>query len=249
MKHYFSRTSILVLVFALAASSGLAQEMTSEIYVVDEQVYADLPAAPLASLLMRLSEAAGIELSLSSDIDAEAELYANGVSLHKVVNHLLPIGYGFALEMNQERKVTRLIVFSSDETAAGSKPGNERQRYLARQLGKRDDSTADIMHATLADRDLADSQAKLIAIEQLVDIESKHARQSLEAGIGDPDPQVRLSTAKALYRLQGDEAITLIGQIYYAEDSASIRKQVAAVVSGSSHPLAQSIVKNSAEAN
>ena len=56
--------------------------------------------------------------------------------------------------------------------------------------------------------------------------------------IGDNDPQVRLRKARALYRLQGDDAITLIGQIYCSQCSASIRKDIAALVAASLHPLA-----------
>ena len=245
MKHWFVSAVILVASFMLALSSGLAQNVASEIYVVDELVYADIPPAPLSTVLSRLAKAAGIELKLAGDIKTEVELYANGSSFSRVLDTILPDGCGFALELGPDQKIKRITVFSTEEATRRSKPVNERQRYLARQMGIRDDSTADIMRETLSDRSLDDVEAKLIAIEQLVEIKSEYAQRSLQAGMGDKDPKVRISTARALFRLQGDEAITLIGQIYYAEDSALIRREVAAVVVSSPHPLAQTIVKES----
>jgi hypothetical protein len=238
-------TTVLIAVFALAAPTGFTQYQGSEINVVDGKVYADLPPVALSSLLGQLAEAAGIELSLSRDITLKTELHVNGASLSRVVDKLLPESYGYALELDQEQKVTRLIVFISDDSTGRPAPTNARQRYLARQIGRQGDDTADIMRETLADRSLDDSPAKLIAIEQLAEMDSEHARESLQAGMGDSDPQVRLATAKALYRLQGDAAITLIGQMYYAEDSASARKDVAGVVLHSPHPLAEGILRDS----
>jgi len=240
--------SVLVTTFLLLVSHGIAQNQNPGISVVEEQVYANLSVAPIADQLSQLAETAGIELSLSGSIEGTGELEANGKSLRLVVDQMLPDDCGYVFELDADQKVRRLLVFANDSSTNAGGVENERQRYLARQVGKRDDGTAAIMLETLADRNLDDKQAKLIAIEQLVDIESEQARESLLAGMGDHDPQVRLSTAKALYHLQGDAAITLIGQIYFAEDSTLNRKAVAAVVSGSSHPLAQGIVKDSAGA-
>lgn len=215
------------------------------LYVVDERVYADLPVTPLPELLQQLAEAAGISLMLTGNIGGQRSLYAKGASLYRVLDHLLSEGHGYAFELDADNIIRKLTVFSGGEGTSGRKLVNERQRYLARQVGKRDDDTATVMHGTLSNRALDDSPAKLIAIDQLADMSSEHAIDSLQAGIGDPDPQVRLATAKALYRLRGDEALNLVGQIYYSPGSASIRKEVASLVAGSSHPLAQGIALDS----
>lgn len=239
-----SCTIALIAVFASAAPAGFTQEQSSGINVVDEKVYASVPPTALSSLLVQLAEAAGIELSLVRDIALETELHANGTSFSRVVDQLLPESYGYVFEHDQEQKITRLIVFASDNSTGRPSPANAHQRYLARQIGRQDNDTADIMRETLADRSLDDSAAKLIAIEQLSEMGTDHATQSLQAGMADSDPHIRLATAKALYRLQGEEAIPLIGQIYYAEDSASVRKAVAAVVLHSPHPLADAILRD-----
>lgn len=216
-----------------------------DVYVADERVYADTQVTPLEDLLQQLAEAAGISLTLTGEIDGEDTLYARGDTLYRVLDRLLPDGHGYAVELDEFRKIRQLIILSGREGTSELKAVNNRQRYLARQLGKRDDTTVSVMHETLFDRALNDSNAKLIAIGLLADIGSEHAIESLEAGIGDPDPQVRLATARALYRLRGEEALQLVGQIYYSPGSASIRKDVAALVAESSHPLAQGIVLES----
>jgi len=243
----------LVLTLMLKASVLRADESGAEVvgrgigdlHVMNERVHADLPATPLPDLLKQLADAAGIDLTLAGDFDGEEELYARGASLYRVVDHLLSDGHGYAFELDPDGRIIHLIVFTSGENTSVLKAGNERQRYLARQVGRRDDNTATIMYETLSDRSLNDSHAKLIAIEQLTDMDSQYAAESLQAGIGDPDPQVRLATAKALYRLRGDNALDLIGQIYYSRGSASIRKDVATLVAESSHPLARSIALDS----
>lgn len=229
------------------ASAGHAAlgKSVGNLYVLDERVYADLPETPLPDLLRQLADAAGISLVLTGNIEGAGNLYATGASLYRVVDHLLLEGYGYAFELGQDSSIRQLTVFSGGEHTSELKAVNERQRFLARQVGKRDDDTATVMHETLSSRSLEDSQAKLIAIGQLADMENEHAIDSLEAGIGDPDPLVRLATAKALYRLRGDNALTLVGQIYYSPGSASIRNEVAALVAGSSHPLAQRIALDS----
>jgi hypothetical protein len=244
-----SITGVLVVVTALLAGPANGRDSGMDIYVLDERVYANLPVAPVADQLRQLAEAAGIELVLNSDIQGETELSARGQPLARVVDRLLPDGSGYALQADTADKLVRLIVLSSGSSVSSVAPRNERQRYLARQIGKRDDGTADLMHETLSDRGLGDTQAKLIAIDQLIEINSQYATESLIAGMGDKNPEVRLATARALYSLQGDEAITLIGQIYYAGETDTFRRKVAAVVSGSSHPLAQSMMKKSAEAD
>ena len=247
--------AILLAALILGASSPTAGEANvvpatmensaGNLYVVDERVYADLPVTPLTYLLQQLAEAADISLILTGNIEGEESLYAKGANLYRVLDHLLSEGHGYAFELDADSNIRKLTVFSGGEYTSGLKAVNERQRYLARQVGKRDDDTATVMHGTLSNRALDDSHAKLIAIGQLADIQSEHAIDSLQAGIGDPDPQVRLATAKALYRLRGDAALTLVGQIYYSPGSASIRKEVAALVAGSSHPLAQGIALDS----
>lgn len=216
-----------------------------DVYVTDERVFADTPVTPLEDLLQQLADAAGISLTLTGEIDGEDTLYARGDTLYRVLDRLLLDGHGYAVETDEFHRIRRLIIFSGSEGSSKLRPVNNRQRYLARQLGKRDDTTVSVMHETLFDRTLNDSHAKLIAIGLLADVGSERAIESLKAGIGDPDPQVRLATAKALYRLLGEEALPLVGQIYYSPGSASIRKDVAALVAESSHPLAQGIVLES----
>ena len=245
MRSLVIRLRFLFIIGALIMLPASAQNGAENIRFDGHQVYADLPSAPLVDQLLLLTEAAGLELSISGDLAVEADLYANGVNLYQVVDHLLPEGVGFVLEMDRAEEFRRLIVFSHIGDASNAKTLNERQRYLSRQVGLRDGHTAEIMRETLSDRSLQDSRAKLIAIEQLSDMNSEDAWESLQSGMGDPNPEVRLATARALYRLQGDDAIVLIGQIYYAEVTGVSRQNVASIVMNSPHPLARSMLRES----
>jgi hypothetical protein len=245
MRYLVVTNIIIAIAFVLLAFSAVAETAPHSLRIDDEKVYADLPMIRLDKLLHQISDAAGIELEITGGFDTEVELYADGTPLGRIVNSIIPEGAGYALESDAQGNTTRLLVFSRDKTGTWSRPANERQQDLARQPVKRDDDTANFMHATLSNRELADTQSKLTAIYYLADIDSDRAIANLQAGIGDPDTRVRLATAKALYRIQGDEAIALIGQIYYDAESTSIRKDLAAIVIDSTHPLARKLVSDS----
>ena len=101
VKRYFANTVHVVAISLFAATSGLAQQPVFGIRVVDEKVFADLPVATLSQHLAQLTQAAGIQLTLSHNLTLENELYANGASLYRVVDNLLPESYGFAFELDQ----------------------------------------------------------------------------------------------------------------------------------------------------
>jgi hypothetical protein len=242
---FLQLASTIALAFVITAFSAQAEIVPHTLRVSDERVYANLPMTSLDELLQQICDAGGIDLKVTGNFDAEIELYANGIPLRRLLDRIIPQGAGFALESDAQGRTKRLLVFSDEVSSTRSVATNERQQYLARQIGKRDDGTADLMHATLSDRKLADTPSKLTAIEHLADINSDRAMENLLAGMGDADPQVRLATAEALYRIQGEEAITLIGQIYYDEGSTAIRREVAALVVKSTHPLAKELVRDS----
>jgi hypothetical protein len=236
------------LLLSLAAAPCLGEPVGADgegtsISVRKGRVYASVPATSLESLLLMISAAAGIKLELHGPLPGTSDLFASGKPLPMVLDRVLPEGAGFVIEYDARQHPTRLIVVAPGASWQAAPPTSDRQRYIARQLGRYDNDTAEILGSTLADRSVRDPGAKLQAIEQLANTDSDYARDMLLKGLGDGDPQVRLEAIRVLYDLRGDEVITLVGQAYYAETSTEMRRTLAEMVSRSSHPLALELLR------
>ena len=77
----------------------------------------------------------------------------------------------------------------------------------------------------------ADASVRGQAAAVLEDIAGEEAIRALEAGLGDPNPAVRIKVIGSLEALQAEEAIPTLGQVLFSDPSPQVRlAAVAAIV-------------------
>ncbi len=90
------------------------------------------------------------------------------------------------------------------------------------------------------DKEVSKRRKAVFALEYIGDEE---AARALEAGLGDPDPAVRILVLAALERLKADRAIPAFGQCLYGDPDPKVRLAAVEAIARQRNPAAQSFLR------
>lgn len=220
---------------------------------VNAPSFAEESTIPLVEQLQTLAEQETFRLRIVGQIKGEGGNVPENADAETAIKRLIPKAYSFVLGFGPDDSVTSLTVYGTDPSefspdkgpdhSLDSSPISELTKSVERQAGLTGDEVARDLANTLSDRSAAEIQAKLAAIELLVDMPLEGAWQALEKGLGARQAKVRLAALKAIERTGGDDAVFLMAQAFHVEADPDVLRYLSERFETMDHPLAIALVQ------
>ena len=217
-------------------------------------------------LLQSITERSGISLKIIGSISGSISFHVTNTPIEKAIEIALPKSVSFICGYNSEHRLVSLTLYgnvSADPPLKFNRitqlpatiekdhaaPLNSREafEFIARQEGRLDQDTINILGGMLKKRNEHQDEAKLKAIALLTDIGTPLATQILENGLGDGNPALRSASIEAIYSLKQDDAVNIIAQIYFVEKDPVVINKLIDMLKKINHPMATQIVLQHSE--